>query len=72
MQSIENPLNAKELAKLLHIHPVTLLRWVREGRIPHRRLSARRIVFLPSAINQWLSNGEPGYPTNAVCAAPTQ
>ena len=34
----EKVLSAQEASDLLGIHPVTLLRWAREGRIPHRRL----------------------------------
>jgi len=36
---------------------VTILRWARERRIPHHRLSARKIVFLPSEISHWLASG---------------
>ena len=55
--AIEAPLTAQELAPILGLHSVTLLRWAREGRIPHRRLSARKVLFLPSAINRWLASG---------------
>jgi predicted DNA-binding transcriptional regulator AlpA len=54
--AIEVPLTAGELAPLIHLQPVTILRWAREGRIPHRRLSARKILFLPSEINKWLAS----------------
>lgn len=63
---IEKPLTATELAPLLGLHVVTVLRWAREGRIPHRRLSARKILFLPSEVRAWLSSG---YAGDAVCAA---
>jgi predicted DNA-binding transcriptional regulator AlpA len=63
---IETPLTAQELSRVVPLHPVTILRWAREGRIPHRRLSARKIVFLPSEIRAWLSTG---YAGEAVCAA---
>lgn len=52
---IEKPLSAQELAPILGLHPVTLLRWAREDRIPHRKLSVRKIVFLPSDIQRWLA-----------------
>ncbi|WP_084214450.1 helix-turn-helix domain-containing protein [Terriglobus sp. TAA 43] len=55
-QAIERPLTAQELAEIVPLHPVTLLRWARENKIPHRRLSARRIVFIPSQINHWLAS----------------
>jgi hypothetical protein len=52
---IEVPLTAQQLAGIVPLHPVTLLRWAREGKIPHRRLSARKIVFLPGEIRRWLA-----------------
>jgi predicted DNA-binding transcriptional regulator AlpA len=58
---IERPLTAQQLAEIVPLHHVTILRWAREGRIPHRRLSARKIVFLPSEINTWLSSGAQFY-----------
>ena len=54
--SIERPLTAQQLAAIVPMHPVTLLRWAREGRIPHRRLSSRKVVFLPSQIDRWLAD----------------
>jgi excisionase family DNA binding protein len=57
---IERPLTAEELAPILGLHKVTLLRWAREGRVPSRRLSARKVVFLPSEINKWLTNSYAG------------
>jgi excisionase family DNA binding protein len=50
-------LTASEAAKIARIHPVTLLRWAREGRAPHRRLSARKIVFPLSKIHEWMASG---------------
>jgi predicted DNA-binding transcriptional regulator AlpA len=52
---IERPISATELAPIIGLHSVTILRWAREGRIPHHRLSARKIVFLPGEINHWLA-----------------
>ena len=57
----EVPVTAKQLAGIVPLHPVTLLRWAREGKIPHRRLSARKIVFLPSEIRRWLADGSGRY-----------
>ena len=54
---IERPLSATELAPIIGMHSVTILRWAREGRIPHHRLSARKIIFLPSEISHWLAGG---------------
>jgi excisionase family DNA binding protein len=56
-QEIERPLSATELAQVIGLHSVTILRWAREGKIPHHRLSARKIVFLPSEINRWIAAG---------------
>jgi excisionase family DNA binding protein len=56
-QDIERPLSATELAPVIGLHSVTILRWAREGKIPHHRLSARKIVFLPSEINRWIAGG---------------
>lgn len=64
--TIETVLTAQELSRVVPLHPVTILRWAREGRIPHRRLSARKIVFLPSEVNDWLASG---YTVPAVRAA---
>jgi len=46
-------ITAVEAASLLTIHPVTLLRWAREGRIPHVRLG-RRVTFRTSVLELWL------------------
>jgi excisionase family DNA binding protein len=64
--SIERPLTAAELAPILGLHKVTLLKWAREGKVPCRRLSARKVVFLPSEVNKWLTNS---YPAHAGRAA---
>jgi excisionase family DNA binding protein len=66
---IEQPLSATELAPIIGLHSVTILRWAREGRIPHHRLSARKIVFLPSEINRWLSGDSGLYPVRVGHAA---
>jgi hypothetical protein len=67
--AIEIPLTAKELSLILPLHPVTLLRWGREGRIPCRRLSARKVLFLPSEVSKWLSSGSNLYTEHAGRAA---
>lgn len=64
-------LTAQELSGIVPLHPVTILRWAREGKIPHRRLSARKIVFLPSEINAWLASGSTLYTDPATRAAST-
>jgi hypothetical protein len=62
---LEAPLNARQLAEILPLHPVTILKWARQGKIPCHRLSPRKIVFLPSEITRWLSD----YTNKAVRAA---
>ncbi len=47
-------ISAAEAAGLLGIHPVTILRWAREERIPHRRLG-RKVKFRVSDLNSWSS-----------------
>jgi len=69
---LEGLQTAPEIAALLRIHPVTLLRWAREGRIPHRRLGARKIVFIPAEIADWLRSGAKLYTVSAVRAASTK
>lgn len=49
-------LTAKELSPRVHMHPVTLLRFAREGRIPHCRISARKILFPLSKIHEWMES----------------
>ena len=43
-----------EAAELLGIHPVTILRWAREGSVPHLRLG-RKVKFRVSELNSWSS-----------------
>lgn len=57
----EKVLSAREASDLLGIHPVTLLRWAREGRIPHRRLG-RKVTFRASELDSW-------YKTQYTCDA---
>jgi excisionase family DNA binding protein len=59
-------LTAKEASRIARIHPVTLLRWAREGKVPHRRLGSRKILFPSKPFSEWL---ESGYTDNAVRAA---
>jgi len=66
-QTIDLFLTTTEAAKIARIHSVAILRWAREGRVPHRRLSARKIVFPLSALTSWLESG--CYSDSAVRAA---
>jgi excisionase family DNA binding protein len=56
--TFEPLISAAEASQLLDLHPVTLLRWAREGRIPHRRLG-RRVVFRVSELDRWLNSARP-------------
>jgi excisionase family DNA binding protein len=58
-------LTSAEAARLLSIHPVTLLRWAREGSVPHRKLG-RKVVFRASELNSWYATS---YTKSAVRAA---
>ncbi|WP_089838629.1 helix-turn-helix domain-containing protein [Granulicella pectinivorans] len=69
--TIEAPLTAEELSGILPLHPETIRKWAREGKIPCVRLSARRVVFLPSKIRTWLESRN-GYTDNAGRTAPTE
>lgn len=60
-RTFEKVLSAQEASELLGIHPVTLLRWAREGRIPHRRLG-RKVTFRASELDSW-------YRTQYTCPA---
>jgi excisionase family DNA binding protein len=64
-QNFETLLTPEDTAQLLDLHPVTLLRWAREGRVPHHRLG-RKIRFRASELNSWLATG---YTDTAVRAA---
>jgi len=64
-QTIDLFLTAAEAAKIARVHPVTLLKWAREGKVPHRRLSARKVVFPLSQLINWLA----GYTDSVARAA---
>lgn len=53
---IENPMTAEELSHILPLHPETIRKWARQGRIPSKRISARKILFLPSEIHTWITS----------------
>ena len=66
--TIEKPLSAEELSHILPLHPETIRKWARQGRIPCKRISARKILFLPSEIQTWLAS-QSGYTQPATRAA---
>ena len=55
LRLFEPLITAVEAGSLLVLHPVTVLRWCREGRIPHIRLG-RRVMFRASELNLWLAS----------------
>jgi excisionase family DNA binding protein len=61
-----NYLTAKEASKIVRVHYVTLLRWAREDKVPHRRLSTRKIVFSRTQLNTWLESGYNGSTVRAA------
>jgi excisionase family DNA binding protein len=61
----ESLLSPALAARLLDIHPVTLLRWAREDRVPCHRIG-RKVKFRVSELNAWLATG---YTKRAVRAA---
>jgi excisionase family DNA binding protein len=66
--NFEPMISAAEAGRLLGVHPVTLLRWAREGRVPHRRLG-RKVKFRASDLNTWVTES---YPDSAVRVAQPQ
>jgi excisionase family DNA binding protein len=48
----DTPMNAKQLAEFLGVHPVTIRRKLRTG-MPHFRVG-NRVRFLPGEVIQWL------------------
>lgn len=64
-RAIETLLNAREAAQLLSIHPVTLLRFAREGRVPRIRLG-RLVRFRASDL---MELEDSAYTDSAVRAA---
>jgi excisionase family DNA binding protein len=51
-QVFEPILSADEASTLLGLHPVTLRRWAREGRVPCHRVG-RRFSFRSTELNHW-------------------
>jgi len=61
-------LTALEAANELRIHPGTILRWAREGFIPHVKLG-RRVLFSESRLKLWI---ESIYTGSAILIASTE
>jgi len=45
---------AKDIAQLANVSLQTVLKWARENRIPHHRISARCLRFDVVEVNAWL------------------
>jgi len=58
-------LTTEEAAILLRIHKVTLLRYVREGLVPHKRIG-RKVAFRASELNDWWTSDYTGAAVRAA------
>jgi excisionase family DNA binding protein len=54
-RSFERLLDCEETARLLHLHPKTVERLAREGRMPAYKVG-KRWLFRASEIDQWMSS----------------
>lgn len=45
---------AKDIAAMANVSLQTVLKWAREGKIPHHRISARCLRFSMEEVNHWL------------------
>jgi excisionase family DNA binding protein len=57
IRSFGRALSVAELADILNVAPLTLLRWVKAKRVPFFRLG-RTIRFCPATISRWLQARE--------------
>jgi excisionase family DNA binding protein len=57
IRSFGRALSVAELADILNVAPLTLLRWVKAKRVPFFRLG-RTIRFCPATISRWLQERE--------------
>jgi len=64
-RDFESLMGAAEAAELLNLHHVTVLRWAREGLLPHLRLG-RKVMFRASELDAWCNAR---YTVGAVRAA---
>ncbi|SEB55089.1 helix-turn-helix domain-containing protein [Terriglobus roseus] len=67
-QAFEPILNADEASSLLGLHPVTLRRWAREGRVPCHRVG-RRLSFRSTELNHWYEH-QPSFILDAPFVPP--
>ena len=52
-------LNPDESAEYLRVSKSTLLKWTREGGVPHRRINQRKLFYKRKEIDEWL-DAQPG------------
>jgi excisionase family DNA binding protein len=45
---------ARDIAEMANVSLQTVLKWAREGKIPHHRISARCLRFSVEEVNAWL------------------
>ena len=45
---------ARDIAQMANVSLQTVLKWAREGKIPHHRISARCLRFSIEEVNHWL------------------
>lgn len=45
---------ARDIAQMANVSLQTVLKWAREGKIPHHRISARCLRFSVEEVNAWL------------------
>ena len=55
LRATRTPLTTKQAAEMLGIHPMTIYKWSRTGRIPTLRLGGA-LRFDPQALAAWLED----------------
>lgn len=63
----ERLLPVSDAAVLLGVHPVTLRKWAREGRVPSHKLG-RKVAFRVSELDAWLNSQRESQQANRLCA----
>ena len=51
--TLEKPLTPKEAAEILQVHPKSLVKWAREGKVPGKQIGTVW-RFLPSQLDAFL------------------
>jgi excisionase family DNA binding protein len=64
--NFEPLLSPKAASDLLQVHPVTLRKWARQGRVPSHNVG-RKVMFRASELNVWLTSTV-GYNQPIDCA----